>query len=181
MELQRRVCVAVWVFTLAVLVICTPVPQEEGDGSSSGGLRQEQCPLGEEVEMLEGGSGRRVVVAPVVGGLGAAAARTSCHTHQAKPLFLNTQQDADILYKLLKDCIKTGKISSVWVPARRSAHYKKINRPLANSTVASYGNVEYDWMSAHYDRQTDNITLLPFPEKTHQRKGIICIRKEEEK
>ncbi|KAG7159465.1 hypothetical protein Hamer_G004093 [Homarus americanus] len=102
MELQRRVCVAVWVFTLAVLVICTPVPQEEGDGSSSGGLRQEQCPLGEEVEMLEGGSGRRVVVAPVVGGLGAAAARTSCHTHQAKPLFLNTQQDADILYKLLK-------------------------------------------------------------------------------
>ncbi|XP_069181780.1 uncharacterized protein [Procambarus clarkii] len=159
--------------------------QRSREANSSGG-RQEQCPLGSEVEV--GGeatsgdsSGRRVVVmVPVVGGLGASAARTSCRSRSTTPLFLNTQHDADVLHRLLKDCVKTGKLGSVWVPVRRHAQHKKVNRPLVETSVTSLGNVEYDWMSAQYNRSTDDITLLPFPEKVNQRKGIICVKKKVE-
>ncbi|XP_053639185.1 uncharacterized protein [Cherax quadricarinatus] len=193
---QPRVFVLAFVAGL-VLVSCSPAPQlclraviceatmwkvQPLDGArrnssiSSSERRQEQCPLGDEV-VVGGSDGRRaVMVVPVVGGLGASAARTSCRTRQARPLFLDTQQDADILHRLLKDCVKTGKISSVWVPARRHAHLKRINRPLAETTITSLGNVEYDWMNAQYNRTTDNITLVPFPEKVNQRKGILCVR-----
>lgn len=178
MALQRRLFV--WVCAVgSILVVVTCSPAADPRQVVGGSLRQEQCPLGEEVELggRGGGGGRRVMMVQVVGGLGAAAARTSCNTHHAAPLFLNTQDDADILHRLLKDCIKTGKLYTVWVPARRHAQHKRIERPLVESAVTSYGNVEYDWMSAHYNRTTDNIYLLSFPEKVNQRKGIICVRK----
>ncbi|XP_069181570.1 uncharacterized protein [Procambarus clarkii] len=105
---RHRVCVSLCVAGL-VVATCSPAPQAQRsrEANSSGG-RQEQCPLGSEVEV--GGeatsgdsSGRRVVVmVPVVGGLGASAARTSCRSRSTTPLFLNTQHDADVLHRLLK-------------------------------------------------------------------------------
>lgn len=135
---------------------------------------REQCPLGREVVLKDGG--QRVMMVPVFGGLGAAAARTSCISHSASPLFLNTQEDADVLHRLLKDCVKRRLLSSVWVPVRRYLELKRIDRPTVQSQVTPTGSVEYDWMSAHYNRTSDDITLLPFPKYIHQRKGIICVK-----
>lgn len=118
----------------------------------------------------------------VVGGLGAAAARASCRAHTSTPFFLNTQEDADLLYWLLKDCVKSGKVDSVWVPARRHTHHKKIDRPLAPPSPARHPAHrpahEYDWLSAHYDRASDTLALLPFPKRVMRRKGIICVRRQ---
>ncbi|XP_066961375.1 uncharacterized protein [Macrobrachium rosenbergii] len=136
---------------------------------------RQQCSLGQEVSLKP--EGRRVMMVPVYGGLGAPAARTSCISHSASPLFLNTQDDADILHRLLKDCVKTGQLSSVWVPARRHLELKRIDRPDTQSRLTATGNVEYDWMSAHYNRTSDDITLLPFPKYIHERKGIICVKR----
>ncbi|XP_042883286.1 uncharacterized protein LOC122260202 [Penaeus japonicus] len=83
---------------------------------------REQCPLRQELVLEE--NGRRLLVVPVLGGMGAAAARTSCLAHASSPLFLNSQEDADILHRLLKDCVKARRMSSVWVPARRHVHHK---------------------------------------------------------
>ncbi|ROT76139.1 hypothetical protein C7M84_005290 [Penaeus vannamei] len=106
--------------------------------------------------------------------MGAASCSTSCLAHSSSPLFLNSQDDADVLHRLLKDCVKARRMSSMWVPARRYVQHKRIHRPRAETLVTSSGHVEYDWMSAHYNRTSDDIVLLPFPKEINERKGIIC-------
>ncbi|XP_063844512.1 uncharacterized protein LOC135091079 isoform X1 [Scylla paramamosain] len=133
----------------------------------------EQCSLGREVS-LGSDSGRMVMTVVVVGGLGAGAARRSCHAHGASPFFLNTQEDADILRRTLKDCVKSDKLGSVWVPVRRHTSHKGVNRPAAGSGAPAHGNLEYDWMSAQYNRGSDTISLFPFPPRNIRRRGIIC-------
>ncbi|XP_050732834.1 uncharacterized protein LOC127006683 isoform X2 [Eriocheir sinensis] len=138
------------------------------------------CALGREV-VVGAEDERAVMVVLVVGGLGAGAARRSCHAHGATPFFLNTQEDADILRRILKDCVKTERLGSVWVPSRRHASHKGVELPADGAGGPARGNLEYDWMSAHYNRTLDTIMLFPFPPKnTIRRRGIICERKDDE-
>ncbi|XP_037775718.1 uncharacterized protein LOC119572850 isoform X1 [Penaeus monodon] len=164
---KRFSCVGLCVVAVTMTAITRAAPQTQP---------REQCPLRQELVLEE--NGRRLVVVPVLGGMGAAAARTSCLAHSSSPLFLNSQEDADILHRLLKDCVKARRMSSVWVPARRHVQHKRIHRPVAEAPVASSGHVEYDWMSAHYNRTSDDIVLLPFPKEINERKGIICVRRD---
>ncbi|XP_047468404.1 uncharacterized protein LOC125024644 [Penaeus chinensis] len=162
---KRFICVGLCMVAATMTAVARAAPQP-----------REQCPLRQEIVLEE--NGRRLVVVPVLGGMGAAAARTSCLTQSSSPLFLDSQADADILHRLLKDCVKARRMTSMWVPARRHVQHKRIHRPVAEAPVTSSGHVEYDWMSAHYNRQSDDIELLPFPKEINERKGIICVRRD---
>lgn len=77
--------------------------------------------------------------------------------------------------------MKTEKLGSVWVPVRRHASHKGVERPADGAGHPAHGNLEYDWMSAHYNRTSDAVMLFPFPPKNNiRRRGIICERKDDE-
>ncbi|XP_045122011.1 uncharacterized protein LOC123510733 isoform X2 [Portunus trituberculatus] len=188
-EMELRLPRSMLMAVVAVVVVVVMVVAAAGEESANHEVKsltspsppelwdiKHQCSLGSEVSM--GGEGERVVMTVVVvGGLGAGAARRSCHAHGATPFFLNTQEDADILRRTLKDCVKSDKLGSVWVPVRRHTSHKGVTRPAAGSGAPAQGNLEYDWMSAQYNRASDTISLFPFPPRNIRRRGIICERK----